>query len=214
MSGAKASAVCIRATSFPKGHWMEFCAFDRPYLERLRAGDFRTQEHFASYFGALIQIKMRSRVRAPEDIEDIRQETFSRVLKTLRTEGGVREPEKLGAFVNAICNNVRNEFYRSGLRETTADDDTAADETPDPTPDALQQVMSGDTRSLVQQVIDDLPERDRRVLRAVMLEERDKDEVCRELGVDREYLRVLLHRARISFKDRYLERTAQPALRR
>jgi RNA polymerase sigma-70 factor, ECF subfamily len=193
---------------------MEFCAFDKSYVERLRAGDFRTQEHFASYFGALIQVKMRSRGRSQEDIDDIRQETFTRVLKALRSEGGLREPEKLGAFVNAICNNVRNEFYRSGLRQGTTEEDTAAVQAPDPAPDALHQVMARDTRQLVQEVVDDLPERDRGVLRKVLLEERDKDEVCAELGIDRDYLRVLLHRARSSFKGKYLERTAQPALRR
>jgi RNA polymerase sigma-70 factor (ECF subfamily) len=40
-------------------------------------------------------------------------------------------------------------------------------------------------------------------LRAVFLEERDKDEVCTELGVDRDYLRVLLHRAKASFRAVY-----------
>jgi len=38
------------------------------------------------------------------------------------------------------------------------------------------------------------------------LEERDKDEVCRDYGVDREYLRVLLHRAKKSFKSMYLKK--------
>src|SRR5277367_6045148 len=141
---------------------MEFCAFDQAYLERLRAGDFRTEQHFASYFDALIQIKLRSRGRSSEDIEDIRQETFSRVFKAIRSEGGIRQPEKLGAFVNSICNHVRNEFYRTGLRETTIDDENAAAESPDPGPDALQQVMATDARDLVQQVVEDLPERDRR----------------------------------------------------
>src|SRR5277367_2979786 len=113
---------------------MEFCAFDQAYLERLRAGDFRTEQHFASYFDALIQIKLRSRGRSPEDVEDIRQETFSRVFKALRSEGGIREPEKLGAYVNSICNNVRNEFYRSGQRLTEMDDENAASESPDLAP--------------------------------------------------------------------------------
>ncbi len=48
-------------------------------------------------------------------------------------------------------------------------------------------------------------ERDRRLLREVFLEERDKDEVCNDFGVDREYLRVLLHRAKQSFKALYLK---------
>jgi RNA polymerase sigma-70 factor (ECF subfamily) len=40
-------------------------------------------------------------------------------------------------------------------------------------------------------------------LRAVFLDERDKDEICTELGVDRDYLRVLLHRAKASFRVMY-----------
>ncbi len=51
-----------------------------------------------------------------------------------------------------------------------------------------------------------MPERDRSLLKAVFLDERDRDEVCRELGVDREYLRVLLHRAKQAFKTEYLKR--------
>jgi RNA polymerase sigma-70 factor (ECF subfamily) len=39
-----------------------------------------------------------------------------------------------------------------------------------------------------------------------LLEERDKDEVCTELGLSREYLRVLVHRAKRSFKSFYLKR--------
>jgi RNA polymerase sigma-70 factor (ECF subfamily) len=35
------------------------------------------------------------------------------------------------------------------------------------------------------------------------LEEKEKDGVCRELGVDREYLRVLVHRAKDKFKVLY-----------
>jgi len=42
--------------------------------------------------------------------------------------------------------------------------------------------------------------RDQQVLRAVFFEERDKEDICRELGVDRGYLRVLLHRAKANFR--------------
>jgi RNA polymerase sigma-70 factor (ECF subfamily) len=188
---------------------MEFCTFDRSYLERLRAGDFRTEQHFASYFDSLIQIKLRSRGRSPEDIEDIRQETFSRVFKAIRSETGIREPEKLGAFVNSICNHVRNEFHRGSQRMAAVEDENAAAASPDPGPDALHQLMSSDSRELVQRIVEELPERDRRILRAVILEERDKDEVCKQMGVDRDYLRVLQHRALNSFRRLYMERTAQ-----
>jgi len=193
---------------------MEFCAFDESYVERLRAGDFRTQEHFAAYFGELIRVKLRSRVRSQEDVEDIRQETFGRVLRTLRSERGLREPEKLGAFVNATCNNVRNEYYRSGAREGSLDNETLAPDPPDPTPGALDRLISSDVQEQVREILDRLSERDRTLIREVLLEERSKDAVCQELGVDRDYLRVLLHRAKQAFKDRYMERAARPVARR
>jgi len=44
----------------------------------------------------------------------------------------------------------------------------------------------------VREILEQLSERDRRLLHEVFLEERDKDEVCRDFGVERDYLRVLL----------------------
>ena len=54
---------------------------------------------------------------------------------------------------------------------------------------------------VVRKILGDLPERDRRLLQSVLIEERDKDEVCAELGLSRDYLRVLVHRAKQSFKS-------------
>ncbi len=48
-----------------------------------------------------------------------------------------------------------------------------------------------------------LSEKDRQLLRAIFLEEKEKDQVCREFGVDRDYLRVLLHRAKNNFRVFY-----------
>ncbi len=48
-----------------------------------------------------------------------------------------------------------------------------------------------------------MPTRDRELLRAIFLQEKEKDEVCAQFGVDREYLRVLLHRAKDKFRVLY-----------
>jgi RNA polymerase sigma-70 factor, ECF subfamily len=183
---------------------LEFQPFDAPYVERLRDGDFRTQEHFVAYFSELIQLKLRSRVRTPQAIEDVRQETFARVFATLRSPGGIRQPERLGAFVNSTCNNVLLEHYRQVKRTDPIDDEPGAD-VPDPIIDVFGAVAAKQMQKKVREILDELPERDRRILRAVFLEERDKNEVCREFGVDRDYLRVLVHRAKQSFKTLYVK---------
>lgn len=183
---------------------MQFQAFDAPYVERLRSGDFRTQEHFVAYFSELIQLKLRARLRSPQAIEDVRQETFVRVFAALRSPGGIRQPERLGAFVNSICNNVLLEHYRASSRSDSLDDEPQ-NELPDPVMDVLGAVAAKQMEEKVREILDEMSERDRRILREVFLEERDKDEVCRDFGVDRDYLRVLLHRAKQSFKSLYLK---------
>jgi RNA polymerase sigma-70 factor, ECF subfamily len=190
--------------AFQRGKLLQFQDFDQAYVERLRAGDFRTQEHFVIYFSELIQLKLRSRLRTPQAIEDVRQETFARVLTALRSPGGIRQPERLGAFVNSICNNVLLEHYRATSRDSSLEDEPDPD-LPDPVTDVLGAVAIRQMQEKVREILEDMPEKDRRLIRAVFLEERDKDEVCEEIGVDRDYLRVLLHRAKQSFKSLYLK---------
>ena len=185
-----------------RGKYLQFESFDEAYVERLRMGDLGAQEHFSAYFTELIQIKLRSRLKSPEMIDDVRQETFARFFLALH-EGRVLQPECLGSFVNSICNNVLKEKYRSDARDTSLDDDEEKD-IPAQGVGILSALVASQAEKTVRQILEKLPERDRRLLREVFLEERDKDEVCREFGISREYLRVLLHRAKRAFKSLYL----------
>jgi RNA polymerase sigma-70 factor (ECF subfamily) len=187
-----------------RGKYLEFQSFDEAYVERLRAGDSRTHEHFGAYFSTLIQVKLRSRLQSRDAIEDVRQETFARFYAALR-EGKILHPERLGSFVNSICNNVLLEHYRAAARHSSLDDDQK--DLRACAIDLLGALAVKETEKKVREILDQLSERDRRLLREVFLEERDKDEVCRDFGVDREYLRVLLHRAKQSFKSLYKKNT-------
>jgi RNA polymerase sigma-70 factor, ECF subfamily len=189
---------------------LEFHSFDAGYVANLCAGDKATQEHFTTYFTALLQIKLRARLRSPQAMEDVRQETFVRVLAVLRRDGGLRQPERLGAFVNTVCNNILFEQYRAAGRGESLDGENAP-EPADPGRNALEIASSQELASKVREILLELPERDRALLKAVFLEERDRDEVCRKFGVDREYLRVLLHRAKQGFKQEYVKRVGSPA---
>lgn len=189
-----------------RGLSVQLQSFDESYVERLRAGDFRTQEHFVAYFSELIQLKLRSRLRSPQAIEDVRQETFSRVFAALHG-GKVRQPERLGAFVNSMCNNVLLEHYRASSRDSSLEDEDQED-FPAISVDLLGALAAKQLGAKIREILEEMPERDRRLLREVFLEERDKDAVCRDFGVDREYLRVLLFRAKQSFKSLYLKNMA------
>ncbi len=192
----------------PQGRTLQFHSFDEAYVGRLRAADPSTEQHFVSYFSALIQIKLRSRLPSREAIEDARQETFVRFFVALR-KGTILQPECLGSFVNSICNNVLKEQYRSNARDTSLDDDDDHEDREKDLPaqeiSIVDTLESKQTVKKVREILDELPERDRRLLREIFLEERDKDAVCRDFGVNREYLRVLVHRAKEQFKSHYLK---------
>lgn len=204
-AGAGVSTPVLHCFPLPyaRGKYLQFHSFDEAYIVRLRSGDFRTQEHFSSYFGALIKIKLSSRLQSRETIEDLRQETFARFFAALR-EGKILQPERLGAFVNAICNNVLLEHYRAAARNTSLDDEQE-ENFPASSFDIVGALGAKEQEKKVRAILEKLSERDRRLLREVFLEERDKDEVCHDFGVDREYLRVLLHRAKQAFKATYLK---------
>lgn len=183
---------------------LQFYSFDASYVSNLCAGDPPTQEHFVVYFSELLQLKLRSRLNSPHAIEDVRQETFARVFAILRKDG-LRQPERLGAFVNTVCSHVLSEHYRSSGGSESLDVE-GRPELPDRRASALEIVVARQTKDKVREILLDLAPRDRSLLKAVFLDERDRDEVCREFGVERDYLRVLLHRAKQEFKSEYVKR--------
>jgi RNA polymerase sigma-70 factor, ECF subfamily len=164
-------------------------SFDALYLERLANADDETERDFAAYFGELLTIKLRPRLRSAHLVEDVKQETFLRVYQAL------------GSFVNSVCNNVLFELYRSGSRFADPPEDRPAD-----TIDAETELVNAEDRARVREVLAEMPEKDRKILRWIFFDDRDKDAVCRHLSVDREYLRVLLHRAKQRFRAGYLKR--------
>jgi len=187
------------------GVHVELFAFDTAYVERLRAGDPLTEKHFVAYFEQLVQMKLRTRMMASDEAE----EGLIRVLATLRKQGGVRKPESFGAFVNSICNNVLSEYHRSTAKTQSIVDSRL--QIPDKVLDLEGMLVTEQSSELVRQILEEMPARDRELLRAIFLDERDKDDVCQEFKVDRNYLRVLLHRAKDKFKVLYKKEQIQAA---
>jgi len=173
------------------------CQFDADYLSGLKARDPGIENHFVAYFSPMMQVKLRRRSASLEQINEIRQETFARVLAAVRTDHRIRQPERLAAFVSGVCGNVLQESYRRGAHYPTLED--LAEELHDGAKSPEAVLASRETTRYVHLVLSRLPEKDRRVLAAVFLEEKKRDEICEELGVGRNHLRLLLHRAKKQF---------------
>ena len=182
---------------------MELFAFDADYVRRLRAGDRETSAHFHAYFRDLLLIKLRRKVPSEQAIDDVRQEVFARVLAKLPE---LQDARKLGAFVNSVCNHVVMEWYRKASRDDTVDSSEfeIADQT-----NIEQTLVTEETTARVRRILSRMPARDANILRAIFIDEGDKEEVCRRFGVDRAYLRVLLHRAKEKFRSEFRRKSGR-----
>ena len=181
------------SASDAEGLLQERFSFDAEYLRRLGDGDPEIQDHFARYFGELIRIKASARLRSTQAADDIRQETLMRVLKAARI-GTIEHPERLGGYVNTVANNVISEIFRKDGRVSQLPED--ASEISSGEEGAEAELAYAQRKELVQKALDKMPPKDRELLQRIYLHEEDKDAVCKAMGVSREYLRVLLHRAR------------------
>lgn len=180
---------------------MTYETFNADYVRRLADGDSKTGAHFAAYFGRVLYYKLRVRLPHDEYVDDLRQETLLRVIKALRQGDRVRSPEQFGSYVNGVCNNVIREFRRETLRTEPWDGNILVEPIDPADPDAT--LVNGDTQREVARVFALMDEKDRRILKAIYLDETPKNEVCRIFGVDAGYLRVLLFRAKEEFRKAY-----------
>ena len=167
-------------------------SFDADYVRRLRDGDNATEDHFARYFGDRIRIKAMVRLRSPQLADDICQETLLRVLRSVR-KATIEHPECLAAYVKMVCNHVMLELFRRERGVSQLSD--GADEISSSQASVETEMVQNEGRALVKRVLGELAPKDRELLQRIFLDEQDKDEICEEFKVNRDYLRVLLHRA-------------------
>jgi RNA polymerase sigma-70 factor, ECF subfamily len=187
-------------------YWVErspvdfYYSFDDEYLRRLGAHDPATEAHFVAYFSERLRITLRARGIDSHTIEDVRQETFCRVWVAIQS-GSVNNPQGFGAYVHSICKHVLSESRRIDYRNQH-DPLDGADVVDQQL--GLEELMQRKENSdLVRAILAELPERDQHLLQARFFEDRDNEEVCGDFGVDRDYLRVLFHRAIHKFGELY-----------
>jgi RNA polymerase sigma factor (sigma-70 family) len=167
--------------------------FNATYVHSLRQGDPSTEEHFVSHFSPILLRKLRKKLHSTELAHDLRQETFLRVLQVLRSDHSIREPERFEFFVLGVCNNVLYETYRQEKKVVFLDPELEIASNV-PSPDTC--AMAAETSNQLQKMLSGLSPRIRSILKAALLEEQDRDEICLKFGVNRNHLRLLICRAK------------------
>jgi RNA polymerase sigma-70 factor (ECF subfamily) len=166
--------------------------FDQQYVDLLMNRDPATEIHFTSHFGKILTLRVKSQIWSNDVVEDVRQETFLRVLYVLRRKSGIQSPQHLTSFVKGVCDNVLLEFFRARSFDRSELDCDREYPSTDVSVDSV--LISEEQKAFIRHRLKTLSNTDQELLRQVFLEERNKDEICLKLGISRNLLRVRVHR--------------------
>jgi len=186
---------------------VETLQFDERYITGIRNRDPEIESHFVAYFKIPVWLKARRQLRAPDMAEDAVQETLLRVLRYFRSGKRLELPARLPAFVQSICLNVTLEMLRAKSRYRQAPENRP--DPVDPRGNLELQIVNDERKRMVLEILAQLPDKDRELLQLGVLEAVDKGELCQRIGVNQEYLRVLLFRARQRFRSELIKREAK-----
>lgn len=168
-------------------------------VERIKEGDRDAEAQLVAQFGDAIGIIIRKRARSQDDAQDIYQTVFTLVISKLR-KGELKNPEGLPAWLCTIARTQATMFYRSD-RLTQEFKEDQMDESNSKPPTPYDEIVKQEHLDAVRQILQELKHpRDREVLDRFYLQEQSKDQVCEEMGMNRDQLNRVLSRARERFK--------------
>jgi RNA polymerase sigma-70 factor, ECF subfamily len=176
-------------------------SFDEKYISGLLEGDPEIEKHFAAHFSQELDHWLKGRVKVAAAVEDVRQETLRRVLETVHRGKALQKPEHLTCFVHGVCRRVLLEYWRKTARFSAQGD---ISESSDDSFDPEQAASAAEDACRLRTALLALPPNSRQLLSMIYFEERDRAEVSRSIGVDRGYLRVMIHRALRHLRDCFL----------
>lgn len=167
------------------------------FVARIASGDHQAEVEFVRAYERGVRALVRRHCRPGDPIvEDIAQEVLARVLERLRV-GAIRDAAALPAYVQATIVYTTSAEYRSRHVSEPAStiDGLAGSDNP------LDDTESGQLAALLRVLLAQLPvARDREILARFYLDEQDKDEVCRQLGIEASHFHRVVFRARERFR--------------
>jgi len=172
---------------------------DTSLVEEIRRGQTTAEASLYEKYSARVYYLALSELRSREDAEDVRTETFLRVLQAIR-EDRLRSPQSLASFIVGTAHNVIHEMFRQTRKADEIAQQTseqAAQSAGDPL------FLDQDVKLAIEQVIKRLKPREQAFLRMYYYEELPHEEIAERLEIKQERLRLIKSRALKNFREIY-----------
>lgn len=155
---------------------------------------------YKQYYPATLYLLER-RTGNKDLAQDLCQEAFCVLIERLRAQA-LEQPEKLAGYLYHIAINVQIADLRKTLRRNTATNSDLMDTIADSRQNQLRQLLRERTASAVRTLIDAMDNsRDRKLLYGYFIQEKDKEEICKELDLSHRHFDRVLFRAKQRFKE-------------
>jgi RNA polymerase sigma factor (sigma-70 family) len=180
---------------------------DRLLVLDFQAGNPQAFVEIHHRYGPLARRVCQRFLPNPHDGDEAFQETMIRVYQGLYRFNG---RYALQPWVARIAKNVSLDILRGRARRPKNDDwAPLAEELPAPDDEAEQIVERLVQHDMVLAVLSDLPDTHRRALMMRELDGRSHREIAQEMEVSTAQAKALIHRAKMSFRKRWLEKVAE-----
>ncbi len=165
----------------------------------IQQGDSAAEAALYEKFSARIYFLALSELHSKDDAEDVRAETFLRVIQALR-DGKLRSAEALPSFIVGFALNIIRELVRHKYKTESLEDyeyDVAGER-------SLEDVfLDAETSRAMEEVAKKLKPREQQFLRMYYYEELSKEEISARLGIKEDRLRLIKSRTLQSFREIY-----------
>jgi len=169
---------------------------DIDLVANIQSGQVDAEAALYEKYSATVYYLALRKAQSPQDADDVRAETFLRVLQAIRGNH-IRSAAALPAFILGVMRNVLNELYarRRQAGETLAPE--AAELT---APSHEHLFLDREVQAAIRETIDRLKPRDRAVLRMHFYDELPTDEIAQRVGIAPERVRLVKSRALKHFR--------------
>ena len=174
-------------------------SFNHELVTSIQRGDSAAETALYEKFSSRIYFLALSELHSKDDAEDVRAETFLRVIQALR-EGKLRSAESLPSFIVGFALNIIRELVRHKYKTDSLEDyeyDVAGE-------GSLEDVfLDAETSRAMEEAAKKLKPREQQFLRLYYFEELPQEEISARLGIKADRLRLIKSRTLASFREIY-----------
>lgn len=170
---------------------------DSELVSRIQTGESESESALYERYAARVYYLALRESRSRQDAEDVRAETFLRVLQAIRGNQ-LRTADSLGSFILGVTRNVLRELYAKRRQQGDA---VPAEEAELSTPSHERLFLDQEVRVAIQRTIARLKPREQLVLRLLIYDELPPTEVARRAEIAPERVRLVKSRALKHFRE-------------